>query len=132
MRCIYCDGVNLQRRGTRGNRIRYQCNTCHRWPTYSIETGEPCIKVERKPSILFFDIETLPLEVMTFKIYDQYVSHEQILRDWCIASWAAKWKGEDEIHSDVLTQTEAIIKDDYRIVRSLWGYAECCRHRGLS
>jgi len=47
-----------------------------------------------KPRVLILDIETFGLVVETWGIWDQKILPEQVLKDWCIASWAAKWLGD--------------------------------------
>lgn len=44
--------------------------------------------------ILVLDIETFGLVVETWGIWDQKIQPDQVLKDWCIASWAAKWAGD--------------------------------------
>lgn len=47
---------------------------------------------------LLLDIETSPLVVLVWDIKDQYVSPDQILKDWDIMAWSAKWLGEAKSH----------------------------------
>ena len=44
-----------------------------------------------KPKILTLDIETRPLEVYTWGLFDQNISLNMIKKDWEILSFAAKW-----------------------------------------
>lgn len=44
-----------------------------------------------KPKILILDIETSLMELYGFGIRDQYISADQIKKDWTVLSWAAKW-----------------------------------------
>lgn len=119
MNCKYCSSQKVQKRGTRNGVARFQCSSCYRW--FSSKTTESTESHKLKtPAILVFDIETLPLEVITWGIYEQHISHEHILRDGCMLSWACKWLGDIDVVSDVLTPEEAINKNDIRIVRSLW------------
>jgi len=46
-----------------------------------------------KPKILVFDIETAPLTVYSWGLYDQNLGLNQIKADWSILAWAAKWYG---------------------------------------
>ena len=71
-------------------------------------------------NILIFDIETSPLKVYTWGIRDQYIGTHQIIQDWFIISWAAKWLGDKTIMGQVLTPEEALDCDDKRIVSELW------------
>lgn len=56
-----------------------------------------------KPKVLILDIETSPLEVYTWGIWEQNISLNQIKKDWNIIAWCAKWLGEphtNTIYSD--------------------------------
>lgn len=48
----------------------------------------------QRPKVLILDIETFGLVVETWGIWDQKILPDQILKDWCVASWAAKWLGD--------------------------------------
>lgn len=70
------------------------------------------------PKVLLIDIETLPLEVFAWGLFDQNVSLEMIKEDWSILSFSAKWLGapEDEImYFD--TRNEENIRNDEKLVR---------------
>jgi len=43
------------------------------------------------PKILTLDIETFGYVVETWGIWDQTIQPDQIIKDWCVASWSAKW-----------------------------------------
>lgn len=70
------------------------------------------------PKILFLDIETCPLEVLTWGIRDQYVGIEQIKKDWAALSWSTKWKGSSAIeYQDVRTRRDK--RDDKAIMKAV-------------
>ena len=46
------------------------------------------------PKILYFDIETLPIEAYVWDTFQVNIPAEAIKRDWCVLSWAAQWEGE--------------------------------------
>lgn len=52
----------------------------------------------REARVLFFDIETAPIQAHVWGLYDQNVGLNQITEDWFVLSYAAKFKGEDVIH----------------------------------
>jgi DNA polymerase elongation subunit (family B) len=87
------------------------------------------------PKILMLDIETLPMEVLVWGLYKQRIPHTNIIKDWSIVSWAAKWLYDAEVMSDVLTPEEAIAKNDFGIMSSLWKVMEqadiICAHNGI-
>lgn len=72
------------------------------------------------PRILVFDIETAPMEVYVWGLYKQRISHENVISDWFILSWSAKWLFSKEVKADVLTPEEAVRGDDSRICKSIW------------
>lgn len=79
--------------------------------------------VERKmPKILLFDIETSPLKAFIFQksVWKANISADQVISEWFMLCWSAKWLFEDNIMSDRLSGEEAINEDDKRIVEKLW------------
>ena len=50
-----------------------------------------------KLKVLIVDIETSPLLVWTWGLFDQFIGLEQIKEDWRIISFAAKWEDSKEI-----------------------------------
>jgi hypothetical protein len=74
------------------------------------------------PRVAVLDIETLPAEVYTFRLYDQNIGIEQVISEIGFLSWAAKFLNEPEMYSDILTKEEAPLKDDERITRSCWDF----------
>jgi DNA polymerase elongation subunit (family B) len=69
--------------------------------------------------ILILDIETSPLRAFVWRLWDQNISLDGIISDWFMLSWAAKWLGEEEAYSAVLTPVEVMEENDLRIVRRL-------------
>lgn len=78
------------------------------------------MKLERKsPKILLFDIETTPLEVYTWGIRDVYISEDDIIKDWSVLAWAAKWLDEKKImYMD--TRKKRNKRDDKEILKAIW------------
>jgi hypothetical protein len=58
---------------------------------------EPLAVEARPPKILFIDIETAPIKAYAYGIWDQNISAQQIIKDWFMISWAARWLGEEEV-----------------------------------
>lgn len=77
-----------------------------------------------KPKILLFDIETAPVLAHVWSLWNNNVGLNQIMEDWYMLSWSAKWLDEDEIYSDCLYNYPEIFNDDpnndYQIVESLY------------
>jgi DNA polymerase III epsilon subunit-like protein len=72
------------------------------------------------PKVLLFDIETAPLLVYTFGIFEQTIQPSQVAEDKYILSWSAKWLMSPEIMHNRVTGRESVKRDDKRIVKSLW------------
>lgn len=72
-----------------------------------------------KLKVLYFDIETAPINVLIWHVFGDYAGQDQILHDSFLLTWAAKWDGESKVLSDRLTKQEVLAKDDARIVESL-------------
>jgi len=76
----------------------------------------------RLPKILVFDIETSPVQAYVWQksVWGGNVSEGQVISEWFMLTWAAKWLYDEEVMSDGLTSKEALKEDDKRIVKSLW------------
>ena len=62
---------------------------------------------ELSPNVLFLDIETRPLILQGWQLFNQNFGLEQIQEDWSILSYSAKFMGSEEvIYSDVSEKTE--------------------------
>lgn len=70
--------------------------------------------------ILVFDIETAPSLAYTWGKWQQNIHDEQLINDWFMFTWSAKWLFEKEIYNAKLTSQEAIDQDDKRITYSIW------------
>lgn len=71
--------------------------------------------------ILLFDLETSPITGRVWGLFDQNISLNQIVSDWHLMSWAAKWLGDPE--SSIMYMDQSKVKnvgDDYKIVKALW------------
>jgi predicted RNA-binding Zn-ribbon protein involved in translation (DUF1610 family) len=74
----------------------------------------------KQPKVLLIDIETTPLQVHCWGTWKQRIGYEQVINDWFMLSYSAKWLFDSKMYSSVLTPTEAVNKDDSRIARELW------------
>lgn len=79
---------------------------------------EPKFK-HREPKILIFDIETKPMKVWAWGLFDQNIGLEQIIEDWSVLSWAAKWVGSDEVLYQDLSNQNDYTKDEL-IICGIW------------
>jgi len=80
--------------------------------------------IKQLPNILLLDIETTPMEVFVWGLYKQRINPSNVIEDWNMLSWAAKWLYSPEILSDVLTPKESVNRNDKRILESLWTLIE--------
>lgn len=69
--------------------------------------------------ILLLDIETAPIMADVWKLWDENVGLNQIVKDWYILSWAAKWLGEKRVYYED-QRDAADIEDDTDILTKLW------------
>ena len=86
------------------------------------ESEETEISIPDSPRILFLDIETSLLLAQVFQkqIWKAKITHNQLVSDYYILTWSAKWMGDSKIYSDRLTPEEVYNEDDKRIVANLW------------
>jgi hypothetical protein len=70
------------------------------------------------PKILFLDIETLPMEVYTWGLFDQNIPLEMVKVHTTMFSWAAKWAGKAKIYYQDVTK-EKNIRNDKKITENL-------------
>ena len=74
--------------------------------------------VERKPKILFYDLETFPNEGLFWDLkVDGYLSHESITKERNIICGSWKWQGEKEVNSICVTPTHP--RNDRKVVEKL-------------
>jgi len=87
-----------------------------------ISTAVPKHKLEphTTPRILLLDIETAPIRAFVWRLWKQNIYIDQIISEWFMLTWAAKWLLEPGVVSQKLTSEEARTEDDSRIVQTLW------------
>ena len=73
------------------------------------------------PKILIFDIETAPMKSYIWARWNQNIhTDDQIISEWFMLTWSAKWLFNKTIYSAKLTSKEAKNQDDKRITKELW------------
>lgn len=74
------------------------------------------------PKVLLFDIETTPLSAYVFQksVWKGNVTSDQVISEWYMLCWSAKWLYDDKVMSSRLTGNEARAEDDSRITKKLW------------
>lgn len=70
--------------------------------------------------ILFIDIETAPIKAFVWRFWKQDISLPQLISDYFILTWSAKWLDSNSVISDRVTSTEAKNEDDKRIIKGMW------------
>lgn len=76
---------------------------------------------EKSPArILLFDIETSPLVGYLWSKWQNGINDDDIIEDWSVLCFSAKWLFENKIVSFKMTQEELKNRDDSRIMKELW------------
>jgi transcriptional regulator NrdR family protein len=70
-----------------------------------------------EPRILVLDIETAPLLVRSYGLWNQNISTGFIVKDWYMLSFAAKWVGEKKVH---YIDTRDTHENDYEVAQFAW------------
>jgi predicted RNA-binding Zn-ribbon protein involved in translation (DUF1610 family) len=117
MNCPKCGSAHVSHRGIRHNKQRYQCQKCYK---YFVGDKIHTFNLSENIRVLVFDIETLPIVAYTWGTWNVNINKEQIIKDWAVLSWSAKWLNDIHMITDCLTPQEALDRDDKRITQSLW------------
>jgi hypothetical protein len=72
-----------------------------------------------EPRVLVLDIETSPILAFVYQLFDVNISVDQIVEDWHVMSWAAKWLG-DPPDKVMYADTRDTPKDDSGILSQIW------------
>lgn len=74
----------------------------------------------RPPKILTLDIELKPIVAYVWQVWGEFnISPDQILEDWSVISWSAKWiDGDEVIYRDLRDKKD--LMDDKEILEDLW------------
>jgi len=80
----------------------------------------PEVVTKKAPKILIFDIETSPMEVFVWGLYKQQIPIQNVIKDFSLLSWSAKWLFEPDIMSAKVTGWEAKNRKDSSIIEGLW------------
>lgn len=54
--------------------------------------------------VLVFDVETAPITAYVWGLRDQNIALNQIVKDWHVMAWGAKWLGQNKIYYADLSQ----------------------------
>jgi hypothetical protein len=73
------------------------------------------------PKVLVFDIETAPILAYSWDIWEQNIALNQIVKDWCVISWAAKWLSDPPEKIMYQDQRNAkTVRDDKALIKGMW------------
>src|SRR3990167_7834051 len=76
-------------------------------------------RVNTPPKVLLLDIETAPIVAHVWGLWDNNVGLNQIVKDWYVLGWAAKWLNEDTMHYEDLRKSKS--KDtDKQLLKKMW------------
>ncbi len=70
-------------------------------------------------NVLLFDIETLPMWMRAWRLGDQNWDPDDIIYDWLLLSFSAKWLFRPEHEGMILNKEEVLGRDDRRLVTDL-------------
>ncbi len=73
----------------------------------------------KSPRILVLDIETLPMEVLVWGLYEQRIPAENTIKNWSILCWQAKWLYDSKFYGRYVTGKQAINREDKSILFEL-------------
>jgi len=108
-----CEHRNVNKRGIRNGKQRTRCVDCGQWDSFYLSP--------EGAKILLFDIETTPMEVYVWGLFgNKYIQHGNVIKDWNVLSWSAKWLCDSGIISDIQTSKEAMNRDDKRVLGGIW------------
>ncbi len=77
----------------------------------------------KKPKILLWDLETLPMLAATFSLWPDSIQHESIIADWSIICAAWKYLGQKTIYTSAITDNPKTftkdVNNDFLVVKKL-------------
>jgi hypothetical protein len=74
-----------------------------------------------RPKVLIFDIETAPILGHVWGLWENNVALNQVVSDWHVLSWSAKWLDDPPNKLMYEDQRNAKdIKDDRRLLQGIW------------
>ena len=75
----------------------------------------------KTPRVLIYDIETAPILSYVWGLWDNNVALNQVVSDWHVLSWSAKWLGDPPNKVMYMDQRGAKnIEDDKEILKHIW------------
>ena len=73
------------------------------------------------PKVLLFDIETAPIIAHVWSLWENNVALNQVVEDWHVLSWSAKWLDDAPNKTMYMDQRGAKdMSDDTKILEVIW------------
>lgn len=85
-------------------------------PANHQKSREECLI--QPPKILYFDIEVSAMEVKTYSLYPDYISHKNITKEWYLYSFAGIFEGDDRSYY-LDNRYASDITDDRQLIEGL-------------
>lgn len=87
---------------------------------WQLRQFERPVSVAGPPKILLMDIETAPKEAYVWGTRKQWISPQNIIKDWSMLSWSAKWLFSPDVMGEVVKPKEAVARHDLSIMSGIW------------
>jgi hypothetical protein len=103
-----------------------------KWRSINGETGKsgklsnPEYIAQNAPVIGLFDVETLPMSVYEWSLFDEHNGIEQVINGSSLLSWSGKFLNDSVTYSDILTPKEAKSRNDKRVTLSCYEFLKKC------
>lgn len=82
--------------------------------------GKPKQRAMKQSKVLFFDLETAPMQAFVWGKWGVDIQDDFIIKDWFVFCWSAKWLWDDKVFSMSLKKDEIEDANDERIIKGLW------------
>lgn len=69
--------------------------------------------------VLLLDIETSPLEVYCWGLFDQNIGLNMIKEDWSVLSYSAKWLDDSKMYYED-NRNSKNVRDDKKLLKGIW------------
>jgi len=94
-------------------------NNCRKAYYRAVRDNKRSSQSYNPQKVLIIDIETSPIVAHVWQLFDNNVALNQIVEDWSILSWSAKWLNSDKVmYMD--TRNEKNPRNDKNIMQGLW------------
>lgn len=78
------------------------------------------VEPNKEARVLVYDTETSHIIARVWGLWKQNIQPSEIIKDWFVLCWSAKWLWDDTIYSMGCTPEEIEKGDDRRIMQGLW------------